>query len=148
MSFSAQITDFVVNAAKKNPKRVRDAVLLKLFTSYVKDSPVDTGRFRGNWNTNIGTPELKTSSARAKVGGAPIERAKKTFQQSEMSQTIYLTNNLPYARVLEFGGYKGTAGKTASSGSGIFSKQAPAGMVRVNNTRFDNLIKAEAAKVS
>ena len=46
----------------------------------------------------------------------------------------FLTNNLPYIVKLEFGGY-GTKNPVDVNAQG-FSKQAPAGMVRINLARF------------
>ena len=57
-------------------------------------------------------------------------------------ETITLTNNLPYAKVIEFGGYPSSGPNTV----GGYSKQAPAGVVRVNSLRFQSLIREEAAK--
>jgi hypothetical protein len=54
-----------------------------------------------------------------------------------------LANNLPYANVIEYGGYQGDGPNTV----GGFSKQAPQGVVRVNVLRFQQLIDEEAAKV-
>jgi hypothetical protein len=146
MSFSADITKFVI-VAKKNPKRTRDAVLLKLFGAVIKDTPVGNpdlwkskpppgyvgGRLRGNWQTNIGSPDLSTDSPIDKSGGATIGRVFKELTPSKMEDVIFFTNNLPYAEKVEFEGH---------------STQSPAGMMRKNVTRFANLINAEARKVN
>ena len=53
-----------------------------------------------------------------------------------------MANNLPYARVVEYGGYpnppKSPTGKTVNG----FSKLAPAGMVRINIRKLITKIRA------
>ncbi|KAA6705316.1 HK97 gp10 family phage protein, partial [Salmonella enterica subsp. enterica serovar Lubbock] len=53
--FTLDIQAYVAKA-KKNPETVMRAVSLKLFSAIIKSSPVDTGRFRGNWQTTGATP--------------------------------------------------------------------------------------------
>ena len=124
MSFQTDISKFV-KKSNKAPKDIRDAVLLKLFGAIIKDTPVDTGRLRGNWMTNIGSPNLETTT---KKSNSAISRAKKALSPSKFEDVIYFTNNLPYAGAIEMG----------------HSKQAPQGMMRTNLTRFEALIAKEA----
>ena len=51
-----------------------------------------------------------------------------------------MANNLPYAHVIEYGGYPGDGPNTV----GGFSKQAPAGVVRVNVARFEAILEEQA----
>lgn len=149
MNFSGDVNTWVIGKAgsNANPKRVRDGVLLKLFGAIIKDTPVDKGRARGNWNTNIGSANLG-KQANAPKGQAPLRRAATELKPSEMKDTVYFSNNLPYISALEFGKYPGVGPKTVSGAGGIYSKQAPEGMVRKNLVSFDNLIAREAAKVN
>jgi hypothetical protein len=124
MSFTVDISKFV-KRSKKAPKKIRDAVLLKLFGAIIDDTPVDTGRLRGNWNTNIGLPNLKTNNKKSNSAKA---RATKALSSSQLEDVIYFTNNLPYAGAIEMG----------------HSKQAPQGMMRINLTRFETLVAMEA----
>ena len=48
--FTLDIKNFV-EKAKKNPETVARQVSFKLFSAVIKASPVDTGRFRMNWQT-------------------------------------------------------------------------------------------------
>lgn len=118
MTFSADITKFAEKAELSLDKTVR-MVTVELFSSVIKGTPIDEGRARGNWQTTTQSPatgevERNESAAQAeltqRVGGA--------------GSVTYLTNNLPYIERLENG----------------WSKQAPAGMVRVNFTRVETLI--------
>jgi hypothetical protein len=59
MTFSLDIKEF----AKKVDKNIDDVgrtVAIDLFSAIVKQSPVDTGRFRNNWNASINAPDLST----------------------------------------------------------------------------------------
>lgn len=117
--------------AKKNPETVMRAVSMKLFSAIIKSSPVDTGRFRMNWQTSGATPKSGNVAGFDKSGSTAIASAQTFISNTQVWQEFTLTNNLPYAQRLEYG----------------YSKQAPVGMVRVNVARFNTLLAEEAAKV-
>lgn len=112
-----------VQRAKDNQELVVRKVGLDLMTSLVLKSPVDTGRFRGNWQVqyNLVPGALPTLD---KSGGPTIAAANGALQSFAVGQTFYLVNHLPYAIPLEYG----------------HSKQAPAGMVRITLTEFDQYL--------
>ena len=91
---------------------------IDLTTSIIKSSPVDTGRFRSNWFVSfedaIDNTTDDTNSAKA------LANATNTLLGGKIGKYIYIQNNLDYAIKLEYGA----------------SKQAPAGIVRVNVERF------------
>ena len=118
--------------------QVIKATALSIFSDVILSTPVDTGRARGNWQFTTLGPAIgvvgHTASAEPNApttGGS--RHGERIALQVERSNTdgYYLTNNLPYIRVLEYGGYPGDGPKTV----GGFSKQAPAGMVRKNAAR-------------
>lgn len=115
---------------------------IKLFSAIIKSTPVDEGRARGNWFTTGQQPSTKRNdSARDKDGNGASSNAERVVMSIKDYSTFTLTNNLPYIEKLEFGGY-GDGSKT----TGGYSKQAPAGMVRVNISRFNKLLTEEARK--
>lgn len=128
--FTLDIQAFVAKA-KKNPETVMRSVSLKLFSAIIKASPVDTGRFRGNWQTTGVTPATGLIAGVDPTGNKAVNSAATFITNAPGWDTFTLTNNLPYAERLEYG----------------WSKQAPVGMVRVNIARFQQLINEEAAKV-
>lgn len=133
MSFSVDISKFV-KVAKGNPVKTRNRVLLALFRDIIRGSPVDTGRFRHNWNTNLETPDLNSvdhGPDKENYPNTALSQAQATLANAEGDEVIYFTNNLPYAYALEHG----------------WSGQAPNGMVRVNVARFKKLIAAEAKRL-
>lgn len=131
MSFTLDVKAFC-DKAKKNPETVMRAVSLKLFTAIIKASPVDTGRFRMNWQASGSNPAKGVIENREdKSGEGAIAFARGYIMESNLWSEFTLTNNLPYAQRLEYG----------------WSQQAPFGMVRVNVVRFNALLAEEAAKV-
>lgn len=83
--------------------QVARAIKISTFNGVIRDTRVDTGRLRGNWQTSTG-----------RMATSQIERVDKTIQyaaggaaESEVSETVqgdtvdYLTNNLPYAEPWE-----------------------------------------------
>lgn len=128
--FTLDIKNFV-EKAKKNPETVARQVSFKLFSAVIKASPVDTGRFRMNWQTAGAVAPSGIIDGTDKGGAAAIgDAASYIFAASDWNE-FTLTNNLPYAERLEYG----------------WSNQAPQGMVRVNVARFNTLLEEEAAKV-
>lgn len=117
--------------AKKNPETVMRQVSIKLFSAIIKGSPVDTGRFRINWQTSGATPASGNIAGVDPTGNKAVNSATTFIGNTPAWQELTLTNNLPYAQRLEYG----------------WSKQAPTGVVRVNVLRFQQLINEEAAKV-
>lgn len=130
MSFALDVYKFV-EKAKKNPEKVMRQVSIKLFSAIIKASPVDTGRFRMNWMASGGNPASGVTDATDKSGNAAIGNATSFVLKATDWHEFTLTNNLPYAQRLEYG----------------WSQQAPAGVVRTNVSRFQQLINEEANKV-
>lgn len=130
MSFALDVSKFV-EKAKKNPEKVMRQVSIKLFSAIIKASPVDTGRFRMNWMASGGTPAPGVTDATDKSGNIAIGNATSFVLKAADWRELTLTNNLPYAQRLEYG----------------WSQQAPAGVVRTNVARFQQLINEEANKV-
>jgi len=126
VSFSADIEGFAKRAGASVDETLR-AVALELFGSVIKDTPVDTGRAKGNWQTALGAP---ASGEIDRLGdGAALAEVRSVSAQFGGDKTIFLTNNLPYIRRLEYDGW---------------SDQAPAGMVRKNVARIQSIVAKEA----
>ena len=87
---------------------------LECLSRVVKKSPVDTGRFKGNWVTSMSYPSMEVRQIEDKSGGVSIkDGADVLAAYPDTLPVIYIQNNLPYANRLENG----------------WSKQAPKGMV-------------------
>lgn len=126
-SFAQQMQD-VIDNRRAVSRKVFAAVNIQLAEKIITRTPVDTGRARGNWNATIDQPDDKTGSGSE---SSALSGARSTAAKIQPGQTFYLVNGLPYIRKLEYGGY-GDGPKTV----GGFSKQAPAGMIRVTAEEF------------
>lgn len=130
MDFSDSIKRFA-EAANKNVLNVRRAVGMKLFSAVILDTPVDTGRLRGNWQASVGSPK------EGQVGVRSAADATNEVTQAVLSvhgdQALILRNNLPYAYRIEYEGWSHT--------------KAPAGMMRINIARFDSLLGEAVRKI-
>lgn len=127
MSFASDMEAYAKKAGASLEETSR-AIVLELFGSVIKDTPVDTGRAKGNWQTTIGAPASGT-----------VDRLGESEAIAEVSQqtasfgtgkVIYLSNNLPYIYRLEYDGW---------------SQQAPGGMLRKNIARIQSIV-AKAAR--
>jgi len=158
--FIVQLSD-IMALAKNNVREVVDRTVISLFTQIVMKSPVDTGNFRANWNFSFGTPDTSTKDARGAGMGAGDESVGKMRSEIAASpngatgRVSWLSNGLPYAAVLEYGGYPNPPKKGSYIpgrgyvilSEGGFSRQAPHGMVRVTLESFDDVLKVAAQEV-
>lgn len=124
MSFALQLNKFAEFAGDRCDLVVQKTVL-SVFSNVLLKSPVDTGRFRANWNVSASTPDNSTSVSTDKQGLATVSKAAIKINSYKAGPTIYITNALPYAQRLEYG----------------WSKQAPSGMVRITLTEFRDYVK-------
>lgn len=106
-------------------------IALELFSRVILKSPVKTGRFRANWQVTISSKAQSSLILEDKTGQATISRAQADLAGVNAGDRIFLTNNLVYARRLEYG----------------WSKQAPAGMVGITVAEFQQVIDKSVAEV-
>ncbi len=146
MTFSVDVSKWVNKAEDSFEETVRGTAI-KLFSAIIKSSPVDEGTFRNNWYVSGATPSNEVDPNND-GGGDSGAINKMTYDVAALRnwQTITFTNNLPYAEVIEYGGYPNPA-KTGIKTINGYSKQAPQGVVRVNSVRFQQLIDEEARRV-
>lgn len=134
MSFSADLKR-IAQMTEESIHDTRKGITIKLFSSVIQDTPVDSGRARGNWQATQGSP---ASGVTSRTDRKPLKSPPGHELALEIEQCVpledgvsYLTNNLPYIGRLEYDGW---------------SNQAPAGMVRKNITRIQNIVREEAEK--
>jgi len=107
-------------AVLETQEKIEDAVqviAMDTLRGVVLKSPVDTGRFRGNWIVSINSPSMEQTPATDASGSGAINKGMAAIEGYDVKTTsrIYIQNNLPYGNRLENG----------------WSKQAPEGMVSV-----------------
>jgi len=123
-TFAATVQLFAQKAQKRADVILR-RVALAGFNGVIRKSPVDTGRFRGNWNVGLNRVNTATTSAAPShsagaVSGANLSsnelgRGFSIIASATFGDTIYISNNLHYAIPLEYGR----------------SRQASGGMLRI-----------------
>jgi hypothetical protein len=100
--------------------RIDDQVRMATFGVFIgirKDTPIDTGNARNNWQCTIGAPFVGEDAS------GSDEKIQRTIPRRAGS-VVYLTNNVQYIQPLEYG----------------HSTKSPNGMVRVNVARFEGLL--------
>jgi hypothetical protein len=122
-----------IDQAKAKHQLFMRKLMLEVDQRIVLKSPVDTGRFRANWNIGNGSVDDSTSMAIDPSGGATLAKSAEAINSIVINgQMIYVTNSLPYAQRLEYEGW---------------SKQAPAGMVRITLAELNGIINEVGAQV-
>lgn len=126
-SFAVQISRFGKTTLDRIDK-VRRASALELFRLIIVETPVDTGILRNNWRTQVNTPNVGTKDTGDPTGGQALAEASANL--GRLQDTVFFTNNLPYAERIEFDGWS--------------RFKAPAGMVRKSVVRWDQIVAAKA----
>jgi len=98
-------------------------IVLDGLRQLIRQSPVDTGRFKANWSTSVSKSNFEITDSNI----SNITTQSKGISAYKLNKTLFLYNNLQYATPLEYG----------------HSKQAPKGWVR--NTA--NLMESQINKV-
>lgn len=144
----------VKKAIAKKKKAMND----KVYAAYayglgqvIISTPVhfkDGGRLKNGWLLSVNSPKTGAKLAKSSSGsGSFTELA--TMPKWVIGKKIYFSNNLPWAPLVEYGGYPnpvimGTwTGKSYQklSVSG-YSRQAPAGMARISIKKIQKRIRA------
>lgn len=139
-SFEKRIGIVGAKLISRSEKRVKKS-LKKLGLDVISQTPVDKGVLINNWYSSNRQPITRTTKQADRSGAKSKARLEKAVAKFKLGQTFYMTNNLPYARVIEFGMYpnppQNPTGKTING----FSRQAPSGIVRINMKKFKARIK-------
>lgn len=141
-AFKQNFAKLLAQAGNKADLVVRKTAL-ELQSMMIEESPVDSGRFKGNWqagvsatNSGINSPE-DTTPFGEKDEGKSYAYTQNALKGWKAGQTIYLTNSLPYARVLEYGRANGKPG----------SMQAPGGMVRLAVQNYSQALAKAVSEI-
>ena len=127
MSFSLDMTKAIKNINAETERVVRGTIF-GVSSRIIKATPVAApeewkkpvkgyigGTLRGAWNASITTPDKSLSGSKDKNGAQTINNVNTVLSAFDLGEVFYLTNPQPYAMRIEYG----------------WSRQAPAGMVRV-----------------
>jgi hypothetical protein len=122
--FKADIDEWI-EAAENNLFEIVEVSCEQVIRDLVMLSPVDTGRFRGNWQITFNEPALYALNEYDKQGGATINAGRRALSTYVNTRgvgitSIYFSNMLVYANALEHG----------------YSQQAPAGVLGIVAVRL------------
>ncbi|GKX54100.1 hypothetical protein SOASR030_02120 [Leminorella grimontii] len=132
--FTLDVKAFV-EATKRDMLDVTKKAMIDVSNRVVDMSPVDTGRFRSNWEIGQDVVPDTYSPEIGPYPRPPEIKARLKAQVDEISQGanfIFLANTLPYSYRLEMEGW---------------SKQAPAGMLRVVVPEFQTYLDKAAREI-
>ena len=128
-AFTLALQQFAAKAEANADAAVR-GIVLEVQSRLILRSPVDTGRFRGNWRYSVGQPaEGTVETGGTSESPAPPPDAPALVPGEGMGRVHFLTNNLPYAMALERG----------------HSTQAPQGLVALTVMEFAPIVNDAAA---
>lgn len=131
-AFSLALQQFAAKAGANADAAVR-TVVLDVQQRLILRSPVDTGRFRGNWRYSVGqAPEGTVETGGTSENPAPPPEAPALVPGEGLGRVHFLANNLPYAMALERG----------------HSTQAPQGLVALTVMEFASIVNDAAAAAS
>ena len=142
------LSDFNNLSQAKANKGIRIAVV-KTWGDIIKMTPVGDefgGSARGNWF--IDTKPTNRVGGKSKNKSANFV-ASKTAKINLLKSKLFMFNNLPYIRVLEYGGYstKNASSENSKVTPKGYSKKAPKGMVRLNLLKWRNNLKKSFARL-
>lgn len=146
MSFSAALRRFQRRTMEKYEKVYRMSAF-DLFAAVVMETPVDKGVLRNNWFASIGRPSDEKTESTDPSGQGTIAKINSVLNSLDLDRDVFLTNNLPYAVVIEFGGYPESPSGGEGRTSGGFSLKAPEGMVRINAANWDRIVRRNARRI-
>lgn len=140
---------FAIDVASFNTRtfrqfdQIRRAIFLEIGRRVILKTPVDKGGARGAWQSTVGKAATTNVD---RQGTASIAELGLMVQAAGISETMFLTNLMPYIGKLEDGGYPNPPKKGTGKTVGGFSTQAPEGMVRVTLAELDSIVRmAEGA---
>ena len=121
-----QIHEFNIKAMAQSEAKIKKA-FIGLSTDIEFDTAKDTGRTANNWFPSVNKPSSETTESASSQVVARVKALR-----FKLGDTLYLTNNLANAVVLEFGLYPNPPKKTTGKTVNGYSKKSPAGMCRKN----------------
>lgn len=131
-NFALDMTHFI-NHAGTNVNTVTKKVVLDVMRSVIRKSPVDTGRFKGNWQ--YGTNDMPTgvTDIHDEGGQGTIAHITGQIPPQAAGKLHWIVNNLPYSIELEHG---------------HSSQCPPNGMVGLTITEYQALVQQAVSEVN
>jgi hypothetical protein len=102
MSFASDVEGYV-DATNKWMDDIVQGTFVGLGAKVIKATPVLTGRLRNNWVSSVGQPSRADDRAGQKAGADAVADELDTAGKYSPGDTLWLSNNLEYARAVEDG---------------------------------------------
>ena len=126
--------------ASRNKERLRlvaQEAYVETASMVIVRSPFDSGLFKNNWFSSLNQPSNKITESKARTGfggkgGARFTEFLHISTSFDIGDQLFLVNNLPYARRLEYGHSQ---------------KMAPHGMVRIAAAQWPLTVAKIARKI-
>lgn len=115
-TFEAQLKEFSDVLLPEYQTVFVKKISMELLKKLINKSPVDTGRFRGAWVVGRNTPDRSEPDSPDPTGIATEIKGISDIGAIREGDIVYISNNLDYALMLEYG----------------WSKQAPQGMAAIS----------------
>jgi len=136
-NFALDMTHFI-NHAGTNVNTVTKKVVLDVMRAVIRKSPVDTGRFKGNWQYGVndmptGVTDIHDDSAHGQGGQGTLAHTKGLLPPQAAGKLHWIVNNLPYSIALEHG---------------HSSQCPPNGMVGLTITEYQALVQQAVSEVN
>ena len=165
-SFEMQLKAGLVEIREQAQEVLVDTAL-EIMRDTIMATPVDNGALRSNWRMAVDSTDTDYDESHVKGEGlsAATTLAAKIKSYGTQFDHITISNNLPYAKVVEYGGYpnppklgtrvgakKDKDGKVTEAAyyeirsEGGYSKQAPKGMFRISLLKFNSIARKHAKK--
>lgn len=113
-----------VEETEEDVKSILQTIVFRIGRELVTLSPVDTGRFKGNWQLTIGSPATSSLIRYDQSGGITLGDMQRVVRTLTPGQVAYIQNTVEYGYDLEYGS----------------SNQAPDGVVRITAAKFAILV--------
>jgi hypothetical protein len=113
-----QVDGNVENVVKKS--------VFDLTSAIIKDTAVDSGRLRANWQVSFNQSIDNEIDTIDKTGNETIAKVSTKINNNKVPLVYWIQNNLPYAQKIEYGGSP---------------QNNRRGMVRINILRFNQFFK-------
>lgn len=129
--FLSDIAKWIEKSKKAQDMYVQKTIL-EIDKRLIQKSPVDTGRFKNNWNISDGFINPSTTESTA-PNITQSKSAASVFSIKANGQTVFITNALPYAYRIEYEGWS--------------KIKAPAGVVRITIAEMATILRDAAFEV-
>lgn len=128
--FTRQLETFAAKSSLKADRVLRSASL-EILKRVTMRSPVDTGRFLGNWQVGVDSRPDAILDTFDKAGNITVSMGEEELLSARIGKTVFIANNLPYGPRLETG----------------WSERAPNGMIGITVAEWQGIV-ADAVMVS